>query len=283
MRAAVGPEFSHMESLNVLPFDLLKSAQRLKLRAWLERTSAIALLLLVSASAPADDGQRVDVLVYGGTPAGIAAAMAAAQDGCSVVLVEPTGRIGGLVTNGLSHTDFHTRESLSGAFLDFAKRVEAHYIGTYGADSIQAKQCDGGVFAEPKVNLLVFQQMLSEQAKLRVITEHTLASVQMVGAEGHDDGRQRIGSIGLTGPADAHIELASSFVIDASYEGDLMAMAGVPWRAGREGRNEYGESLAPEQADVNTLKPIQDMRLSSTSLSISRRRGAGKLSACWLD
>ena len=74
------------------------------------------------------------MFVFGGTPAGIAAAIGAASDGCSVLLVEPTSRIGGLVTSGLSHTDFHSRESLSGAFLDFARRVETHYATEYGTD-----------------------------------------------------------------------------------------------------------------------------------------------------
>ena len=90
------------------------------------------------------------ILVYGATPAGISAAIAAATEGHDVLLVEPTNRIGGLVTSGLSHTDFHSRESLSGAFLDFAQRVQKHYEKTYGPDSQQLKDCEGGVFAEPK-------------------------------------------------------------------------------------------------------------------------------------
>ncbi|MCA9063180.1 MAG: FAD-dependent oxidoreductase, partial [Planctomycetaceae bacterium] len=71
--------------------------------------------------------EDTDLVVYGATPAGIAAAIAAAEDGCRVVLAEPTSRIGGLVTSGLSHTDFHSRESLTGTFLKFASRVEGYY------------------------------------------------------------------------------------------------------------------------------------------------------------
>ena len=85
--------------------------------------------------------QQYDVLVYGATPAGIAAALAAAEDGERVLLVEPSRRIGGLVTNGLSHADLRTFEGLTGAFLDFSQRVEAHYRKTYGADSPQVKAC----------------------------------------------------------------------------------------------------------------------------------------------
>src|SRR5882757_6402222 len=94
----------------------------------------LPLLLLLSVTLRA---QEYDVLVYGATPGGIAAAVAAASDGERVLLVEPTRRIGGLVTNGLGHTDFRTFEGLSGAFLHFSERVEAHYRDTYGKDSQQ--------------------------------------------------------------------------------------------------------------------------------------------------
>ncbi|MBU6175619.1 MAG: FAD-dependent oxidoreductase, partial [Planctomycetes bacterium] len=70
---------------------------------------------------------KVDVVVYGATPAGVAAALGAAEDGCDVLLVEPTRRIGGLITCGLSHTDFHSFESLSGSYLKFAERVQSFY------------------------------------------------------------------------------------------------------------------------------------------------------------
>lgn len=77
--------------------------------------------------------------VYGATPGGIAAAVSAAKGGLRVTLVEPTSHIGGLVTNGLSYTDFRTFESLSGFFWEFARRVEQHYVKTYGANSEQVK------------------------------------------------------------------------------------------------------------------------------------------------
>ncbi|MCC6509896.1 MAG: FAD-dependent oxidoreductase, partial [Pirellulaceae bacterium] len=210
---------------------------------------ALAGLLGFGPAASAVDETKADVIVFGATPAGIAASIAAAKDGCQVLLVETTGRIGGLVTNGLSHTDYHSRESLSGAFLDFAKRVEQHYVQQYGADSPQVKDCDGGVFAEPKVNLLVFQQMLREQANIQVLTNQQLMAVEVVQSP------KKLGTIrqvSLKSRSDQNAPVrhyACRFAIDASYEGDLMAMAGVRYRVGREGRDEYGESLAPESAD----------------------------------
>src|SRR5205085_4864980 len=83
--------------------------------------------------------QEFDVIIYGATPGGIAAALAAAEDGERVLLVEPTSHIGGMMTNGLTHPDFRTFEGLTGAFLKFTQLVEAHYRETYGADSPQVK------------------------------------------------------------------------------------------------------------------------------------------------
>lgn len=185
------------------------------------------------------------VLIYGATPGGIAAALAVAKSGLSVLLVEPTTRIGGLVTSGLSHTDFHSFESLTGAFLDFAQRVEAYYAKAYGKDSQQVKDSFRGTFAEPKVNLLVFEQMLAEHKTITIRKQLTLASVEVQQA----GSTRRIESVTFAGADGKPVTLAARVFIDATYEGDLMAKAGVPWRAGREGQAEYGESLAPETAD----------------------------------
>ncbi len=121
--------------------------------------------------------QSCDVAIYGGTPSGIAAAVAAARDGSRVTLIEPYRRLGGLLTNGLSHTDFRTLEGRTGIYLDFAKRVKNYYDQKYGADSAEAQTCFHGAFAEPKVNLQVFEQMLAEHANIRVLTKHRLLSV----------------------------------------------------------------------------------------------------------
>ncbi|KLU01406.1 membrane protein [Rhodopirellula islandica] len=188
---------------------------------------------------------NVDVVVYGATPAGIAAAVAAGKSGQSVLLIEPTNRIGGLVTSGLSHTDFHSLESLSGAFLDFANRVEAHYIETDGPDSPQVEASYHGTFGEPKVNLAVFHALLDEHPRVERIHQHALSALKL----SESQSQKRIESATLVDPQGNTRTIRGSVFVDGSYEGDLMAMAGVEWRAGREGRDEHGESLAPEAAD----------------------------------
>ena len=136
------------------------------------------LLTLLGLSSPAQSAAPLpteyDVLVYGGTPAGIAAAQAAAKDGCRTILIEPTPRLGGLLTSGLSHTDFHSLESLSGAFLDFARRVESYYAESYGPESQQVRDSFHGTFGEPKVNLHILRRMLAEQPLISVASRRVL-------------------------------------------------------------------------------------------------------------
>ena len=183
---------------------------------------------------------QTGVCVYGATPGGIAAALAAAKSGQPVVLIEPTPRLGGLLASGLSHTDYHTAESLTGSFLEFSRRVKAHYAATFGPDSAQVKDCHEGVFGEPKVNLLVLEQMLAEQNGITLRRNLPLAAVQVEGG--------RIRSVRF-GAGETTLEVEALVFIDGSYEGDLLAAAGVKYHVGREGRDAYGESLAPERGD----------------------------------
>lgn len=209
----------------------------------MRRLTFLAILLGTTAGVSA--AESCSVLVYGATPGGIAAALAAADDGESVLLVEPTARIGGLVTSGLSHTDFHAFEGLTGTYLDFARRVEAHYVNTYGKGSPQARDCFRGTFGEPHVNLAVLHGMIAERKGIRVRTKARLEAAPLrMTAD-----RTRIVSATFVGPAGQRWSAEATVFIDGSYEGDLMARAGVPWKVGREGRAEYGESLAPDQAD----------------------------------
>ena len=149
------------------------------------RSLLVSLLLLFSARLFA---QEYDVLVYGATPAGIAASIAAAKDGERVLLVEPSRRIGGMMTNGLSHSDFCTLESLGGTFLDFSHRVEAYYRHKYGANSPQVRDCFHGTQYEPKVALEIFQQMLAEQPRITVHTEWALGGFGFGRRLGHSPG-----------------------------------------------------------------------------------------------
>lgn len=175
-------------------------------------------------SAPASQSpQTYDVVVYGATAGGAIAAIAAAQEGVRVALVEPGRHVGGMVSGGLSKSDVDGQENLIGGLArEFFVRVGEHY-----------HQPVAWSF-EPHVAEAVFRDWL-EQAHVRTYFQSGLATVCKHGP--------RIVSL----RTDNGLVFVASVFIDSSYEGDLMQAAGVSYTVGREGRCRYGESLAGRQ------------------------------------
>lgn len=196
--------------------------------------TALLLAPLVSASA-ADFS--ADVVVYGATPAGVCAAVGAAREGASVVLVEGSRHVGGVNSGGLCFSDSNQmdRAALRGLFEEFHQRIEADYVqrGVKLPYTVAAKDNRPWTY-EPHVAERVTLAMLKE-AKVRIYTGQALTRVEKDGA--------RLKSFAA---AKGDSFSAKTF-IDASYEGDLMAAAKVSWVIGREGRKEFGESLAGKQ------------------------------------
>ena len=180
-----------------------------------------------------------DLVIVGGNPGGIMAAISAARMGKTSVILERTRYIGGLPANGLGATDIATRAATTGLFREFVDRIKQYYIDTYGADSEQVKMCSDGYHFEPSVGARIFQQMLDEQKdKITVLTmrQFDAETENIVMRDG------RIETIRIlnreTGEQETY---AGSVFLDATYEGDLGAAAGVPFRVGREGKDEFGE------------------------------------------
>lgn len=198
------------------------------------------LLLPLGNPATATEPQRsADVLIYGATPAGVAAAVHAAREGMTVVLAEESGHVGGLVSGGLSNTDFRTFESLGGFFREFMHRVEQHAIATHGADSQQVIDCQKGGYYEPGVAREVLEALMSETGKVSVLLHHRLSDVAVT-----PDTKQLRGATFTDLKNDQAVKIDAKVLIDATYEGDLLAAAGVPYAVGCEGKDAYGESLA---------------------------------------
>jgi len=80
-----------------------------------------------------------DVVIVGATPAGVAAALSAARSGASVVLLEESAHVGGIVSGGLTNTDIRKRGAVGGLFTEFTRRIRDYYAKTYGPDSPQVK------------------------------------------------------------------------------------------------------------------------------------------------
>jgi hypothetical protein len=181
------------------------------------------------------------VVVVGGTPGGICAAVAAARSGSRVLLLERTAHFGGLPANGLGATDIATRGATGGLFLEFVRRVRAHYVTRYGADSPQVKDCSDGYHFEPQVAERVFEAMLAEQANITARRGRQFDADRKNVAKDGD----RLTGITVTERATGKRErVVADVFIDATYEGDLAAAAGCAFETRREGKKEYGEPFA---------------------------------------
>ncbi len=206
--------------------------------------------------------KNVDIIIYGGTPAGIAAAIQAAEQELSVLIVEPYSRIGGMLTNGLNHPDFRSFESITGFYYKLTQRSLDYYIQKYGEDSQQVEDTFRGTHVEPHVAQILVNDMIAEFPQIEVITRFELVKAQL------NEAQKRIQSIKVQNNVGAAFELHADVFIDATYEGDLMAAAGVPYRVGREAHSEYGESLAPEVADDQVMG--YNFRLTMTNVPENR-------------
>ncbi|WP_220448824.1 FAD-dependent oxidoreductase [Nonomuraea mesophila] len=164
--------------------------------------------------------RQAEVVVYGATSAGVCAAVAAARRGLDTVLLEPGRHVGGMTSGGLGYTDIGDARVLGGMAAEFRRAVAA----AYGVEP--------GHYAgpEPHVAEAIFLSWL-ERAGVEVVYDAPLRTVVTSG--------ERIYSV-VTPQGDYG---AGAFV-DAGYEGDLMAAAGVSYRVGREDRTLHGESFA---------------------------------------
>ncbi|MCQ2165545.1 MAG: FAD-dependent oxidoreductase [Bacteroidales bacterium] len=167
---------------------------------------------------------RCDICVYGATSGGVIAAYTAKSLGKDVILIEPGTRIGGLSSGGLGQTDIGSLKVIQGLSLDFYRRIGAEY-----GKSEPVYQF------EPHVALKVFQSYLDE-AGISVRYNHRICSAEKE--------KNRVKSITLEDTAGGKcIKIKAKVFIDCSYEGDLMAKAGISYTVGRESNAQYGETL----------------------------------------
>ena len=194
------------------------------------------ILVLVGSSA---EGAH-DVVIYGGTASGVAAAIQASRMGKSAILIEPSQHLGGLTSGGLGFTDSGNKAVVGGIAREFYQRVKKHYDDPKSwihgaAEDYEAyrKNEDAMWTFEPKVAERILRAMMAE-AKVEAIYGERLdraAGVKKVGA--------RIVSIAM----ESGKTYEGTVFVDATYEGDLMAAAGVCSTTGRESNAVYGESL----------------------------------------
>lgn len=193
----------------------------------------LAFLFSSTLAGASPNESRTDIVVYSGVPCGIAAAITAAREGAKVILIEPEKHVGGLSTSGINTAESeHMLKWTIGGFADEFYRELGKSYGNSGSPEY---------YFESSVAQKAYDAMLAGSG---VEIRHG-SRVEKVTKEG-----SHISSITLTDGSVIH----GKVFIDASYEGDLMARAGVDYRVGREAVAEFGEEAAGVRFDKTPRK-----------------------------
>ena len=198
--------------------------------------------------------ENFDIVIYGGTSAGVIAAVQAKKMGKSVVIVGPDRHLGGLSSGGLGYTDSGDKSVIGGLSRNFYHRVWQYYqqpetwvhqkreaFGNKGQGTVAMDQRERTMWIfEPSIAEKVFEDYVNEFS-LPVFRNEWLDRAKGVTLENGRIAEIRM----LSGKS-----FAGKVFIDATYEGDLMAAAGVTYRVGREANAEYGEKHNGSQIGV---------------------------------
>ncbi len=217
-------------------------------------------LLGMCAFVPVSSAEEADVVVYGGTSAGVMAAVQVQRMGHTAVLIEPSAHLGGLTSGGLGATDIGNKRAIGGLSLEFYRRVHQHYAQPTAWNWERSEEYRSERQATGEDTMWTFEPHVAEQILRTFVRE---ASVMLVEGERLDlqqgvirDGTRIVG---------IRMESGRQFhgrrFIDATYEGDLMACAGVSFHVGREASSVYDESLngvRTDQAKYHQLQPKVD-------------------------
>ncbi len=210
------------------------------------KTFGRAALAALMVCAGEQGAQTADIVIYGGTSAGLAAAVQARRMGKSVVVLEPGTHLGGLTTGGLSWTDIGNKAVIGGIAREFYQRIKKKYEDprlwtSETRDEYftrrrgpNLKNEDAMWTFEPKVAGAVYAEMLKEAG----VEVKTKARLDLRPGRGVIKKNGRIAAIVLEGGA----RYEGKAFIDATYEGDLMAKAGVSYAVGRESNSQYDET-----------------------------------------
>jgi hypothetical protein len=221
-------------------------------------TSGLALVtVLFSLAVFGAEIVATDICVYGGAAGGVAAAIQASRMGKSVVLIEPTQRLGGLTTGGLGATDIGNKQAIGGIAREFYRRVRGHYANPTAwkwerpeqyqrrGQANTASNEDAMWTFEPSVALQIVNDLVRD-SKVTVVLGERLDRKN--GVVTRCTRPNRIAELRM----ESGRRFAAKMFIDATREGDLMAAAGISYTVGREANAQYGETLD----GVQTAKAI---------------------------
>ena len=204
------------------------------------RTLIYAILACVACQPAHATELQYDLVIYGGTSAGVAAAVQAKRLGKSVFLISPEKRLGGMTTAGLGATDAGNKSVIGGIAREFYQQIKKHYDNPsawrfgHRADYAAYRSAEDAMWMfEPSVAEQIIERFIN-QAGVEVIRGQRLVRT----ADGVAMQNNRIASIRVEPSGEVY---RAKMFIDATYEGDLLAAASVTYTVGREANAKYGE------------------------------------------
>lgn len=202
----------------------------------------VLLCLLLPAAAFAADRHSYDIVVYGGTSGGVAAAVQAGKMGKSVALIEPGSHLGGLTSGGLGATDIGNKSAIGGMSREFYRRVKKYYASPAAWKQERAEQYRSPRQASGEDTMWTFEPKVAEALMNAWVAEEKVDVFLQERLDLKDGVAKSAGRI-----KSLRMESGRTFegrmFIDASYEGDLLAKAGVSYTIGREANSQYDETL----------------------------------------
>ena len=181
--------------------------------------SPLITLMIICTLASCGKGNKV--CIYGGSSACATAAYSAAKMGSQVTIICPDVTLGGMTTGGLGQTDIGNKQAVIGLARQFYRRLGDHY---------------------GKLEQWLFEPHVAEEILLHYLDDPNIKVMQGWYLESVDKKGTRIKSITCTDRKGGTVTIKADQFIDCTYEGDLMAAAGVSYRVGREDNSEYGET-----------------------------------------
>ena len=216
----------------------------------------VSILFLVFCFSCQDKQTEVDVCIYGGTASGVIAAYSVEKMGKSALLIEPSDHLGGMTTGGLAYTDIGNKYTITGLSRLFYRKIGQHY-----------KKFEQWSFP-PSVAQKVLDEYI-DSSEFPVLKNHRLISAMKSGKRIRYVRLQRIGEEGTP----EFITIRAKQFIDCSYEGDLMAAAGISYTVGREDNSIYNETLNGVQ--------LLDKHQFPDSIDPYKEKGNPPSGLCW--
>jgi hypothetical protein len=210
------------------------------------RRLIVAALLIVLGTSATPGRQIYDVVIYGGTSAAITAAIQTRKMDKTVIIVSPDKHLGGLTAGGLGWTDSGNKAVIGGLSREFYQRVKSHYDSD--AAWMHQRREDYRLYRRDEDAMWAFEPHVAERTFESWIKELAISVVRearLDRARGVVTRDRRIVSIATQDGR----TYAGRMFIDATYEGDLMASAGVTYTIGREANSQYSETLNGVQTE----------------------------------